>query len=172
MPCAIVSNYALDCKDTVGGIKNLYITELANVSAYVENASGIVSAITKATGSKFYKYELEPRGANNTSVAIQSDPAIGTVAYEQTITANFLKMQQLTSAKLALLIQNRCVIVVEMKSGQCFIFGKENGMQVSGGTATSGANMNEFNGYTLTFMGQEKAFAQEALASILPTITA
>ena len=81
-------------------------------------------------------------------------------------------MQQLTSAKLALLIQNRCVIVVEMKSGQAFIFGKENGMQVSGGTATSGANMNEFNGYTLTFMGQEKAFAQEALASILPTITA
>jgi hypothetical protein len=30
--------------------------------------------------------------------------------------------------------------------------------------------MNEFNGYTLTFMGQEKAFSQEALASLLASI--
>ena len=170
MACAIVSSYSLDCKDTVGGIKNLYITELGNVTAFTENASGYVTAITKATGTKFYKYELEPRGANDTMNTIQSDPAIGTVAYEQMITAQFLKMKWETASKLQLLIQNRTLIIVEMKSGQAFLFGKEFGMQVNGGSAASGKALNEFNGYNLTFAGQEKAFSQEVTPALLTTI--
>ena len=47
MSCAIVTGYTLDCKDAVAGIKNLYITEHANVTAVTENASGFVTAITK-----------------------------------------------------------------------------------------------------------------------------
>ena len=75
MACAIVSGYALDCRDTVGGIKKIYITELANVTTVSENASGYVTAITKS--SKFFTYELEPRGKNDFSQTIQADPSIG-----------------------------------------------------------------------------------------------
>jgi hypothetical protein len=50
MACAIVGGYTLDCKDAVGGIKNIYITELANITAVAENASGYVTAITKSSG--------------------------------------------------------------------------------------------------------------------------
>ena len=64
MACAIVSGYALDCKDTVGGIKTVYITELANVSSVTENASGYVTAITMSGSKKFFTYALEPRGQN------------------------------------------------------------------------------------------------------------
>ncbi len=49
MACAIVAGYSLDCKDTVGGIKSLFITEQANITAVTENASGYVTAITKVT---------------------------------------------------------------------------------------------------------------------------
>ncbi len=42
-----------------------------------------VTSITKAAGKKFFVYELEPRGQNNFTQAIQSDATVGTVAYEQ-----------------------------------------------------------------------------------------
>jgi hypothetical protein len=161
MACAIVAGYSLDCKDTVGGIKNLFITEQANITAITENASGYVTAITKSAGTKYFKYALEPRGANSTTNNIQTDPKIGTVAYEQTIAATFLKMQYETQFKLQQIIKNRTSIIVEMKSGQYFLFGSANGMECTGGTGTSGAAMNEFNGYSLTWAGMEKVFSQE-----------
>ncbi len=168
MSCAILAGYALDCKDAVGGIKNIYLSPISDVSAVTENASGYVTGIAMVSTKKFYKYALEPRGANSTTQNIQSDPTVGTVAYEQTLTAAFLKMKWETQNKLQTLVANRTAILVEMKTGQYFLFGKENGMEVNGGTGTSGAAMNEFNGYSLTFAGMEKTFAQE----VDPTIVA
>jgi len=170
MACAIVAGYALDCKDTVGGIKNLYITEQANITAITENASGYVTGITKSAGTKYFKYALEPRGANSTTNNIQTDPKIGTVAYEQTIAATFLAMKYETQFKLQQIIKNRTSIIVEMKSGQYFLFGSANGMECTGGTGTSGAAMNEFNGYSLTFAGMEKVFSQEVDPSIITAL--
>lgn len=170
MACAIVAGYALDCKDTVGGIKNLYITEQGNITAITENASGYVTAITKTGGKKYFTYALEPRGANSTTNNIQSDPKIGTVAYEQTISATFLKMNYETQFKLQQIIKNRTSIIVEMKSGQYFLFGSSFGMECTGGTGTSGAGLNEFNGYSLTFSGMEKVFAQEVDPTIIAAL--
>jgi hypothetical protein len=165
MACAIVSGYSLDCKDTVGGIKNIYITELSNVTAVGENASGFVTSITK-TG-KFYKYELMPRGANNFTQNIQADAAAGTVAYEQSVTVNFVKLQYETQVVLENLIKNRTAVIVETKDGSYFLFGKLNGMEVTGGSGNSGQAMNEFQGYNLVFTGMEKSLANEVSSSII-----
>jgi len=170
MACAIVSSYALDCKDAVGGIKNIYITELANVTAVTENASGFVTAITKTGGTKFYKYALLPRAKNDFTQNIMADAALGTVAYEQTINTNFTKLAYVTQFQLQTLIANRCSVIVETKSGQYFLFGKENGVEVTAGSAASGAAMNEFNGYILTFTGMEKALANEVSSSIIAAL--
>jgi len=170
MACAIVSGYSLDCKDVVGGIKNIYITELANITAVNENASGFVTGITKSAGTKFYKYALLPKGKNDFAQNIMSDASLGTVAFEQTINVGFAKLQYQTQIKLANLIANRCSMIVETKTGQYFLFGKENGVEVTGGNANSGAAMNEFNGYNLVFTGMEKAMANEVDSSIIAAL--
>jgi len=170
MACAIVSTYALDCKDAVGGIKNIYVTELANITAVAENASGFVTAITKSGGSKYYKYALLPRAKNDFTQNIMADPALGTVAYEQTINTNFTKLGYVSQLKFQTIIANRCSVIVETKSGQYFLFGKENGVEVSAGSGNSGAAMNEFNGYVLTFTGMEKALANEVDSSIIAAL--
>jgi hypothetical protein len=167
MACAIVSGYSLDCKDTVGGIKKIYVTELANVTAVTENASGFVTSITKAAGKKYFTYELEPRGQNNFTQAIQSDATVGTVAYEQTLTVNFVKLKYETQATLQNLIKNRLSVIIETKDGTYWLFGKDNGLEVTGGNANSGQAMNEFQGYTLTLSGMEKNLANEVSSSII-----
>ena len=167
MACAITQGYALDCKDTVGGIKNLYISALSNVTTVSENASGYVTAITMSGSTKFYKYELLPRGANSYTENIQTDPANGTVAYEPTISVTFSKLQFETAYKLDLIVKNRTAIIVETKDGSFFLLGKANGMESSGGNAASGQNMNDFQGYTMTFTGMEKTFSPEVDSSII-----
>lgn len=170
MACAIVSGYSLDCKDTVGGIKRILITEQSNITAVAENASGLVTAITRSGSSKYFAYALEPRGANNFTQTIQADPAIGTVAYEQLVTANFVKLQYETQIKLQNLIKNRDNIIVETKDGSYWMFGKDYGCEVNGGSANSGQAMNEFQGYTLTFAGMEKELANEVDSSIIAAL--
>ena len=51
MPCAIVSGYTIDCRETIGGIDAVFFAEYGNVT--INDASGIVTGITKVAGKKF-----------------------------------------------------------------------------------------------------------------------
>lgn len=170
MSCAIVSGYALDCKDTVGGVKAVYITELANITAVSQNASGFVTGITMAATKKFYKYNLLAKGANTFVDNVQSDPANGTVAYEPTLSVVFSKMQQDTTYKLDLIAKNRTAVIVETKDGSFFLAGKENGMEINGGGSATGQAMNDFQGYTLQLVGMEKSLSPEVSSSIIAAL--
>ena len=170
MACAIVSGYALDCKDTVGGIKNIYITELANITTVTQNASGYVTAITKGVGTKFFKYALQPRGKNSLEQNIDANPQNGTVAYTQTVAVDFVKLQYATQVKLGLITKNRTSVIVETMDGSYFLCGNSNGMEVSGGKAGTGAAMNDFQGYSLTLTGMEKELANEIDPSIIAAL--
>ena len=170
MACAIVSGYALDCKDTVGGIKTVYITELANVSSVTENASGYVTAITMSGSKKFFTYALEPRGQNNLTQNIQANAQNGTVAYEQTLTLNFVKMKYENQIKFENIIKNRCAVIVLTQDGSYWLCGKTNGMEVTGGSGETGTAMNDFQGYKLTMTVMEKAFANEVSSSVISGI--
>ncbi len=46
MSCALTQGYTLDCRDSLGGIVEVYFTEAANVTASTE-ASGVITALTK-----------------------------------------------------------------------------------------------------------------------------
>ncbi len=55
MACALTQGYTLDCRDSLGGITEVYFIEAGNVSSITE-ASGVVSAIVKGSGKVFRKY--------------------------------------------------------------------------------------------------------------------
>ena len=52
MPCALTQNYSLDCKDSLGGITEVYFIAAADVTSTTE-ASGVITALVKASGKKF-----------------------------------------------------------------------------------------------------------------------
>jgi len=58
MACALSAGYAIDCKESVGGIDIIYVIENANLydasgNSRVTSASGTVTALTKVTGKRF-----------------------------------------------------------------------------------------------------------------------
>lgn len=168
MACAVTSGYTLDCKDAVGGLKNIYFANgLVSAATITSSVSGGISLVS---GVQFYKYELMPQAADSFTEEITSAPANGTIFYTQTLVANFAKMSQAQRAKWLVIAQARLLTIIEKKDGTFWLLGQVNGMEVSAGSHTSGAAMGDFNGVQLTLTGMEALPAQALVSSTAFTV--
>ena len=71
-----------------------------------------------------------------------------------------LKKQDATTHKsVKLLAYGRPHIVIKNRNNQFFLAGLEHGMELTTANASNGTAMGDLNGYTLTFVGQEKLYA-------------
>lgn len=170
MPCALTTGYTLDCRDSIGGIKEVYFMELSNVSGTTV-ASGTVTAIVKATGKRFFKYEQEINTADFTEDDKYSREN-GTLYFEQKLSLVFNKYTAALMQELLLLAKNRLVALVVMKDGTNRYLGYLNGLMVSEGQYTGGKAMGDRNGKTITLMGEETSpayFVTDALITAATT---
>ena len=158
MPCAVTAGYTLDCKDAVGGLKNIYFANGLPSAATITSTT--VSGISNVSGVSFYKYELMPQAADSFTEEITATPANGNVFYTQTVVANFAKMSQADRNRWYTLAQARVLTIIEKKDGTFWLLGQVNGLEVSAGSHTSGAAMGDFNGTQITLTGMEATPAQ------------
>lgn len=169
MACALTSGYSLSCRDSAGGIKSVYFIEFDNVSGITKSA-GSVSAIAKANGGRFYKYNLQ-RATGSFEEAYNDSAENGTSFNVQTLSIVLNKMQAATSEEIKLLAQNRLLAVVEDRNGKYWLLGEENGIERSGGRAGSGVAMGDRNGYELTFTSDNVAPIPEVASNIISALT-
>ena len=161
MGCDISLGRTEPCKDSVGGIKNLYFINFEDVSAvnFLDTAGNedVVDNLTAATGVtplNAYKYEL--KGANNLEQTITSSRENGTTFVEQTLTAVLKKQNISTHKQVKLLSYGRPRVVVEDYNGNFFLMGVDNGADVTTAAITTGTAMGDLNGYTITMVAAEK----------------
>lgn len=159
----------MDCRDSNGGIKSVYFAEIDNVSAFTSSA-GVVTAIAKANGGKFYKYNL-PRATSSAMEEFNDNIGNGTAFYKQTLTIHLNKMQATTRNEIALLSANRLLAVIEDNNGKYWLYGKANGLEREGGSAQTGTARGDRNGYELIFTGEEKDLAMEVSSNIISGLT-
>ena len=111
-----------------------------------------------AMGSAYDVFKYELRGTNNIDEANTKDINAGTSIFEASGTITLKKQDATTQAQMVLLSKGRPQIIAEGYDGLFRIFGIKNGVDVTVNTA-SGADMNEFNGYTLTLASKEDNLA-------------
>ena len=170
MACVLTSGYTLDCADSVGGIKKIYITELSN-KASITAASGIITAFTLSAGKKFFTYELQ-KETSNLVENITRNSANGTTFYEQVLQFTIRKMAASLRNEIKLLAQNNVMIIVLDRNGKYWLLGENNGCEMTNSTAATGTAMGDFNGYTLNFQGMEEAPCQEVSSGLIAGLTA
>lgn len=157
MACALTSSYTLDCRDSIGGLVEIYFIEAGNVNSVTE-ASGNVTAITKATGKVFRKYEQDRDTAffvENLNSSIQN----GTIFYQQELSIVCNRMQTATRNELLLLAKNRLIAVAKDANGLFWLLGKTRFLYATGGNSGSGTASGDRNGYTFTFTAMEPNLA-------------
>jgi hypothetical protein len=154
MPCAIVSGYTIDCRESVGGIDAVFFAEFGNVT--IADASGIVTGITKLVGKKFYKFEIPTKSSAVASSNPMGSIENGTLFFEQTLDFPINKRDATTRNIITTLSKNKVVAVTLDKDGTYRMYGKQFGMYLGGSTGTSGAAAGDAQGYVLKFEATEK----------------
>ena len=142
--------------------------ESANVTG-ITAAAGIVTAITKAAGKKFYKYDLAKETSAFTET-FTSSVQNGTFFYAQELSVVLNKLQTNVRNEILLLAQNNLLAIAEDKNGAYWLLGRLNGLDVTGGTAESGTASGDRSGYTITFTGQEKELAIAVNSGIIAAL--
>ena len=170
MACALTQNYTLDCKDSLGGITEVYFAAAADVTSTTE-ASGVITALTKAAGKKFYKYELV-KGTSQLVENVNANVQNGTVFYAPELTIVLNKLQANTRNEILLLAQNTLLAVVGDNNGKYWFLGKVHGLNLSGGNGATGTAQGDRSGYTLTFSASESSLAPEVASNIIAGLTA
>lgn len=166
MACNLTQGFTLDCRDAVGGIKTIYVARLSDVvSTTLASGSGLVTAITMASGSDFYEYQMRKQTGNYTETITTSDEN-GTLFFAQEVTIQLPRTSVQKRNELFLLAQNDIVAIVKDRNDNHLLFGKTNGLTLAGNNS-SGTAMGDFNGYALTFTGAEEKPAVFVTGSII-----
>lgn len=168
MPCNLTQNITIDCKDSVGGLKEVLFIEFDNVTAITE-ASGVVTAITVATGKQFRRWVMPKETAFFTEAPTASVQN-GTIFYTQALTIVVNKMQANTRNEIQLLAQNRLIGLALDLNGKYWLLGREQALDITGGEGGSGTAHGDRNGYTRAFTGMERFMAPEVQASIIAAL--
>lgn len=169
MACALTQNYTLDCKDSLGGITEVYFAAAGDITSTTE-ASGVITAIVKAAGKKFYKYELV-KGTSQLVENVNANVQNGTIFYAPELTIVLNKLQANTRNEILLLAQNTLVAVAKDNNGKYWYLGKTRGLDLTGGNAGTGTAEGDRSGYTLTFTGAEAALAPEVNSTVAGQLT-
>lgn len=153
MACDFTGGRLEACKESVGGLRNLYIANFDGdmFDGLTLGSEGEITGLTSAITT--YKFEL--RGENNTfEESNENSRDNGTSFWTQTGNIVLKSQDAATQKQLKLMSYGRPHIIIEDYNGNFRLAGAQNGVEVSVGTSTGGA-MGDLNGYNISFEGKE-----------------
>ena len=157
MACDITNGRIEECKDSVSGLKSIFIINYDDLDSddvtYDATDTDLIDTWAPASPINLYKYEL--KGNNSFETNINSSRENGTTFFEQNLAIQLKRQDIQTHKNVKLLAFGRPRIVVRSMTDQFFLMGLDQGADVTGGTVSSGAAMGDFNGYSLTFTAME-----------------
>jgi|TARA_R110001632_G_scaffold116052_1_gene227607 hypothetical protein len=163
MACALTNGRALECREAVGGLRNVYFANHDTLGAYTIS-DGELTAVDTAAADVF-KYALNPQSSEYSETITVSEDN-GTVFYEQVTTLMLPNLSKAALSALRLLTSGRFQIFTEDNNvnesngfGVLYLVGAYNGATVTGGTVALGKALGDMSGYTLTITSRERKSA-------------
>lgn len=150
MSCALTAGYSLACKDSVGGLKKVYLANFEDIT-YSAPVAGVISTVT----GDMYLYELPMNTAQFTET-VTSSIENGTTFYQTELSIVLPKLTATLRNELKLLAQAKLAVVAVDRNGTQWVLGYENGAYLTTGTSATGTAMGDLNGMTLTITSMEK----------------
>lgn len=152
MSCDLTQGRAFPCKDTIGGIKEVYWCVFGDLETDAITA-GEISDLTSTTTLYRFVATTNSGSFNQTPTTSMEN---GTVYYQQDLTFNLHALTADMTAELANAMKNRLTIIIRDQNDNFHLMGFENGAEANGGAINTGTAKGDLNGYTVTFMAEEK----------------
>lgn len=147
MACLITSGRLEPCKDSLGGLRNIFIANYVADGFTIED--GEVTAIDAAI-TEVFQYALRADG-NIFDQNGTSDDSTGVSTWEQTLTVALKKLDKNTSNQMKLLAQGYSYIIIEDYNGNYHLMGALEGTSMRNSNFQTGGAKTDFNGYNGIF---------------------
>ena len=155
MSCSLTRSRAEACKDSVAGIKEIYLVDFGGLGTVTLGSNDEVTDITGSSSNAITAQKYELKGNNSFETTVQASRENGTVFFEQTLNITLKKLTKEDHKELKLLSAGRPHIFVRDKNDNILLMGRENGADLTEGTVSTGNALGDFNGYNYTFVAQE-----------------
>ena len=149
MACELSTGFTLNCKDGVGGIKQIVLVDKLLVTSFGFEDNQ-VEMIVGPTEGDLYTYEL-PTQTGSFEETINFNRDAGTIFYTQTVNVMLNKLTSAKRAELQNLAQARVIVFVNDSNDNWWAVGYEFGADLSTATAATGTALGDMNGFTLAF---------------------
>jgi hypothetical protein len=148
--CELSIGFDLDCKDGVGGVKRIVLTEwsLDFPQDITLDASEVITALPASTD--LYYYEL-PTQTASFEETINFNRDAGTIFYTQTVNVMLQKLSSAKRLELQSVATTRVVVFVNDANNNWWAVGVENGADLSTSTGATGTVFGDAHSYTLAF---------------------
>ena len=154
MACLLTNGRGLECREAVGGLRNVYFANHDTLGAYTVDTDGQLTVVGGTTN--VFKYALNPQSSEYTETITVSEDN-GTVL-PNLDKAALKALRLLTAGRFQLFAEDNNVSETT-GFGQCYLVGAYNGATVTGGTVALGKALGDMSGYTLTITSRERKSA-------------
>jgi hypothetical protein len=168
MSCLLSTGYTLGCRDSIGGIQEVWIGNFKSGATYTLDANERITTFSGTTASYFkFEQEMETGQFNQTGAYSTEN---GTVFFTQEAMLTFHKNDAALRNQLLVLSQANMSVIVRDQRGELWLMGYQNGVRTTAGSMNAGKAFGDLNGVTLTLQAKEPepAYSISATASGLP----
>jgi len=162
MSCTQTLNgIAADCTANVGGIREAYIANFADVTSISVNAStNIIDAITMVSTAKFKGYHFKKNSSSMNST-LNVDAANGINFVQTDLQLVFPKQETAKRLEVAALSLGELAVIVKDSNNKYWYLGKEEFVSATAGTGETGTNRTDGNKYSITLTDYNPTYPYE-----------
>lgn len=175
MACNItLSEQNLDCRDSMGGIVEVYaLADRSDITAIGETsgATGMISGLTLAAESSFVTYKLR-KGTGSLVNTYNISEENGTTFVRSELTLVFHKMDTSKRLEISALAIGNMAMIVKDANGKYWFLGKDEPVTMASGTSQTGVAKGDKNGYDVVLACEGRQEPWEVTAAAMATLLA
>lgn len=157
------------CKETsFGGIKEVLIALYDDVASTAVDSGTHLLTPSMQTGKKFKQYKLLKSTGGLTSTLNTSETSASYITSE--VTLQFMKLETSKRIEIMALMMSACAVIVKDANDKYWYLGKDNYVECSAGSATTGTAASDANHYELTLSDTSAELPYEVDATVIPSI--
>ena len=162
-----LAGITLDCTNSLGGIKTVYIANYGDVSGQpVVSADGMITGITMSGNTKFKPYQFRKQTGSMTST-LNVDETAGINYVSTELSLVFTKMETAKRVEMSALAIGQLAVIVEDSNGKFWYLGYDDYVSSSAGAGNTGQNKGDSNNYSLTLKDESDTYPYEIEKSAL-----
>lgn len=160
----------LDCTNSMGGIKRVYIANYGDVTGVTVGTDGEISEIAMASSAKFKPYQFRKQTGSMVST-LNVDEQTGLNWVETELNLVFTKMETAKRMEIAALSVGQLAVIVEDCNGNFYYLGKDDYVSASAGGGNTGTSKSDQNAYSLVLKDESASYphliAKEAVTTVI-----